>query len=161
MPKQTTPTEVPLAQSAPSENDPSKQNLVNEKEPETLESVSRQLKDAREETARSKKHTENLLATIKDQSARIERLEKKAERVQPDNESEFKEDELYEGPSLEDIYLAIVTGCFANGIPKNDQFVTDLANSTLGMAEIFFHRATRRNSFRRREESAHVDDASR
>jgi hypothetical protein len=139
------------------------------KEPMNYEEAMKALSDAREENRRTLATNQALRQSL--QQAQDSSSKWKAETDTLDEEITKLKDALahssgampptslqarpnYNGPSMKDVYLSIVEGMFAhqNVNALNDATVKNMAQSAIGIAELFYHAAIRRPSFHSTQE---------
>lgn len=131
------------------------------KEPQSFEEALSALRDARDEVKRTMKFNASLSEDLKHLKGQVETLSKKSVSsagattgpgpIGTSTPATLIPPPGYDGPGLNEVYLAVLTGLITAGEPKTDQATQDKARSAVGMAEVFFSKLLARPSFRRPE----------
>lgn len=161
-PPEPTPQPIPPLNTEPT--------LVNERtrEPETPVELRAALRDSREEAKRLNKINANLLQSVNTARQETEAVKRQvaagttqipqrtgpregeitggAQR-QPQAPARLAPPDHYIGPSLKEVYLAVVGSLLRNSQPKSDADTKSLGMNALGLSEVFYHLATQRRSF--------------
>lgn len=150
---------APLVNESPETEGEPEQTEEPEEELPSYEQLQSQLRDSREEVRRGAKISETLRQTVQELEKRLNQVEKSTisiKTTQPANRAAslpaplaLVPGENYFGPSQASIYLALVQGFTGSLDPLklDDSRVNALADSFLGVSEVFYHRALRRRSF--------------
>lgn len=118
-------------------------------DPPHYDILAQQLEDSREEVRRQNKNIETLRDHNKSLEDRIrtQATQGVATKPQPATmPAGLVADNGYDGPSLEGIYLALITGMNLRDL-TNDTLVASAAKNVLGVAEVFYAHALKRPSF--------------